>query len=309
MAVDYGLHAILTQRLLVRGHRGDRRRHPRRASRPIKTMMTYGVMSDDGQRWGMMSEVAEHGGMSVVHAEDDAIANWLTGKYLREGKTPRRLHLRDARARWSRRRRSGARCSWRSASGSPLYVLHMAAGSGVEALAEARARGPAVLRRDADRLPQLHPGRHLGRRRRSSVNGTTYNAARPALQQLPDAEVRRRTARPAGTAIADDRLQVVGTDHCARQPQGPLRDRWARRSTTCRRARPRSSSGFRSSIDHGVQRGRSASTRWVELISTNPAKIMGMWPQKGADRGRQRRRHRRLRSEQAAGPCAGRTFT
>ena len=34
-----------------------------------------------------MNEVAKHGGMSVVHAEDDAIARWLTAQYIREGKT------------------------------------------------------------------------------------------------------------------------------------------------------------------------------------------------------------------------------
>ena len=86
MAVDYGLHAILTKDFSfdVVEEIGDAIRD---GIPTIKTMMTYGYMSDDGQRWGVMSEVAEHGGMSVVHAEDDAIANWLTGKYIREGKT------------------------------------------------------------------------------------------------------------------------------------------------------------------------------------------------------------------------------
>ena len=53
----------------------------------IKTFMTYGWMVDDGYRFGVMNAVAENGGMSVVHGEDDAIATWLTKKYVREGKT------------------------------------------------------------------------------------------------------------------------------------------------------------------------------------------------------------------------------
>jgi len=44
-------------------------------------------MTDDGHRWGLINKVAEAGGMSVIHAEDDAIAVWNTKRYLREGKT------------------------------------------------------------------------------------------------------------------------------------------------------------------------------------------------------------------------------
>lgn len=33
--------------------------------------------------------------------------------------------------------------------------------------------------------------------------------------------------------------------------------------------------------DRGVNAGKISVNRWVELISTNPAKMMGMWPQKG----------------------------
>ena len=55
----------------------------------------------------------------------------------------------------------------------------------------------------------------------------------------------------------------------------------------------------------GVQEGRISLNRFVELISTNPAKIMGLYPRKGAHRGRQRRGHRRHRPDAHAGRCAG----
>ena len=86
MAVDYGLHAMLTKNpsFEVIEEIGD---VIRGGIPTIKTLTTYLWMMDDGHRYGVMSEVAEHGGLSIVHAEDDAIANWLTAKYLREGKT------------------------------------------------------------------------------------------------------------------------------------------------------------------------------------------------------------------------------
>jgi hypothetical protein len=40
----------------------------------IKTLTTYGWMSDDGHRCGVMTELAKHGGLSIIHAEDDALA-------------------------------------------------------------------------------------------------------------------------------------------------------------------------------------------------------------------------------------------
>lgn len=85
MAVDYGLHAILTGdvpfevideigTVIADG------------IPTIKTFMTYGLQVDDGHRLGVMQEVARHGGMSVVHAEDDSVANWPTKRHLRDGK-------------------------------------------------------------------------------------------------------------------------------------------------------------------------------------------------------------------------------
>ena len=103
-------------------------------------MMTYGWMSDDGRRYGLMCEVAEHGGMSVVHAEDDAIANWLTGKYIREGKT-HGAYICEVRGPLVEEAATRRAMFLAERAGSPLYVLHMAAGSGIEALAEGRARG------------------------------------------------------------------------------------------------------------------------------------------------------------------------
>ena len=85
MAVDYGLHVIMTKGFSFQDVEEIGDVIPT-ACRPIKTMMTYGYISDDGQRWGLMNEVARQGGMSVVHAEDDAIANWQTAQYIREGK-------------------------------------------------------------------------------------------------------------------------------------------------------------------------------------------------------------------------------
>src|SRR4051812_27461787 len=86
MALDWGLHVILTKDFSFEDIEqiGD---VVASGVPTIKTMMTYGWMSDDGRRYDLMCEVGKHRGMSVVHAEDDDIAKWLAAKYVREGKT------------------------------------------------------------------------------------------------------------------------------------------------------------------------------------------------------------------------------
>jgi len=276
MAIDYSFHAILTK-----GFSYDVVEEIGQAIREgvptHKVMMTYGYMSDDGQMWGMMNEVAEHGGMSVVHAEDDAIARWLTGKYIREGKT-HGAYICEVRGPIVEEAAIRRAMFLAERSGSPLYVLHMAAGSGVEALAEGRAKGlpfygetlSAYLSFTQEEIWDDSP---------IEVNGTTYDARGRLYNNYPTPKF-PPDRDTCWDALADGRLQVVATDHALVS----LKDRFETMSTTIDNMQAgQAAVELRIPLlyDQGVNRGRFSVNRWVELISTNPAKIMGMWPRKG----------------------------
>src|SRR5690606_23207876 len=86
MAVDYGLHALLVgnapfEVLVEIGAV---------ISEGIPTIKTSSACppwtSDDGHRLGVMLEVEKYGGIHILHAEDQSIIDWLTEKYMREGK-------------------------------------------------------------------------------------------------------------------------------------------------------------------------------------------------------------------------------
>jgi dihydropyrimidinase len=276
MAVDFGLHAILTKGFGfdVIEEIGDAIRG---GVPTIKTMMTYGWLSDDGQRWGVLSEVARHGGMSVVHAEDDAIANWLSAKYQREGKT-HGAYICEVRGPLVEEAAIRRAMLLAERAGSPLYVLHMAAGSGVEALAEGRARGlpfygetiSAYLSFTQDDLWDETP---------ITVNGKTYNARGLLYNNFPTPKF-GPDRETCWQALADGRLQVVSTDHALVS----LKDRFEVMSTTVDNMQAgQAAVELRVPLlyHQGVNGGRISAGRWVELISTNPAKIMGLWPRKG----------------------------
>jgi dihydropyrimidinase len=80
-------------------------------------------------------------------------------------------------------------------------------------------------------------------------------------------------------AITDDRIQVVGTDHCSTT----LQDRMEKMGTTMDSMQAgQSAAELRVPLLYstGVATGRFSPSRWVELIATNPARLMGL-PNKG----------------------------
>jgi dihydropyrimidinase len=139
MAPDWGLHVVLAGEVPfeVIDEIGDLVRD---GIATIKTMTTYGWMCDDGHRYGVMCAVAEAGGLSVIHAEDDSIARWLTKKYVREGKT-HGAYISETRPALVEEAAIRRAILLAERSGSGLYVLHVAAGTGACAIAEARSRG------------------------------------------------------------------------------------------------------------------------------------------------------------------------
>jgi dihydropyrimidinase len=265
MAVDYGLHAILAGEIPfeVMEEIGD---VIRGGTPTIKTLMTYSWAVDDGHRFGVMTEVAEHGGLSIVHAEDDALANWLTKKYLREGKThggyvgetrgPLVEELAIRRAMLIAER-----------TGSPLYVFHMAAGLGVDALAEARAKGLPFYGESLLVYLTWTSEKLFDDANRGLLWGNF-----PTIKTQADQDV-------LWEAIADDRLQVVSSDHYGLKAA----TRYEHMGTTVDTPQ-----GGQNAVEmrlpvmfHLAQEGRISLNRFVELVSTNPAKIMGLYPRKG----------------------------
>src|SRR5262249_15542461 len=136
MAVDYSFHALLSANpsFEVLDEIGD---VIRSGIPTIKVLTTYGWMSDDGHIWGVFNEVAEHGGLAIVHAEDDAIAAWLTKKYLREGKT-HGAYIAETRGPLVEEAAVRRMALLAERAGAPLYVFHVAAGSAAAAIGEGR---------------------------------------------------------------------------------------------------------------------------------------------------------------------------
>ena len=277
IAVDYGLHVIMTKGFSYDDVEeiGDVIAN---GVPTVKTMMTYGYISDDGQRWGLMNAVAKAGGMSVVHAEDDAIANWQTAQYIREGKV-HGAYICETRGPIVEEAAVRRAMFLAERAGSPLYVLHMAAGSAVEALAEGRARGlpfygetlSTYLSFTQDDMWDDGP---------VEAGGKVYQGRGLLINNYPTPKF-PADRETCWNALADGRLAAVGTDHALIS----IKDRFETMGTRLDQFVQAGQAVIELRVpllySLGVNAGRLSVNRWVELSSANPAKIMGLYPQKG----------------------------
>jgi dihydropyrimidinase len=267
MAVDYAFHALLTENptFEVLEEIGD---VIRSGIPTIKVMTTYGWISDDGHIWGIFNEVAANGGLAISHAEDDAIANWLTARHLREGKT-HGAYIADTRPSIVEEAAVRRMILLAERSGAPLYVFHVAAGMAAAAIGEARGRGVPIYGETIAAYLSFTQDKLWD----DESRGLLWNNY-PVIKTQADQDA-------LWAAVTDDTLQVVSSDHFCTTAS----DRYDLMGVTVDSLQAgQTAVEMRLPVVYsmGVAEGRISLERFVELVSTNPARIMGLYPRKGA---------------------------
>jgi dihydropyrimidinase len=266
-AIDYGFHMIVTE--LTDAVEGEMDALVREGVTSFKLFMAYpGVfMLDDGSIFRALLRTRENGGTICMHAENGGVIDVLVKKALAEGKTAPKYHAltRPARAEAEATHRAIALAEM---AGVPIYIVHLSAAEALEMVTQARDRGlPAY----AETCPQYlflsydnyeEPG----------FDGAKYVMSPP----LRPKETQDRLWR----GLASNDLQAVSTDHCpfCMKEQKELgRDDFSKIPNGAPGIETRMSLVF----DGGVRAGKIGLNRFVELTSTSPAKIFGLFPRKG----------------------------
>jgi len=223
-----------------------------------------GRMVHFGDIWEIFRVLAANGGLGVIHAEDNDIVMHMYGKLIREGRTGFE-NLAEVHNTLSED--ISFRRVIRLAQQTPgvaLYMMHVSAASGVSAIAEARQKGVPIYGET------LHQYMLYNSDDYKKKNGQIYHTY-PSLKSPTD-----QAALWQGTI--DGSINCVATDEIcctlAQKIQGIRID-----DTTGGNAgvEPRVSLMFTEMVS---RRGYSLN-RFVELISTNAARIMGLYPKKG----------------------------
>ncbi len=265
-AIDYGFHMIMREYNDALGaEMGDM---VREGVTSFKLFMAYpGVfMMDDAGIFQAMQKSGEHGATICMHAENGGVIDVLVKQALAKGHTAPKYHAltRPARAEAEATHRAIAMAE---IADVPVYIVHLSAAEALEKVTEARDRGiPAY----AETCPQYlflsydnyeEPG----------FSGAKYVMSPPLRAKEKQDELWR------GLAFND--LQLVATDHC------PFCMKEKQLGQDDFSKIPNGAPGLETRValmyDGGVRTGRISLNRWVELMSTAPAKIFGMFPKKG----------------------------
>ena len=265
-AADYAFHLILTD--LPDEYLSSLSGLVAEGVTSFKLFMAYpnSWMLDDGVIFRAMRRSAEIGGFIMLHCENGFAIDTLVEEALAANQTDPIHHAltRPPLAEEEATRRGIALAEM---AGVPVYVVHMSAERAVLATGEARSRGvrayaetcPQYLVLTDEKLKQPH------------FHGANYVCS-PPLRTEDHQEALWR-------GLQDGSLQTVGTDHAPfffeqRQPG---------RSDFTKIPNGLPGIEWRLSLlyHHGVRANRISLSRFVELTSTNAAKLFGLYPRKG----------------------------
>jgi dihydropyrimidinase len=224
-----------------------------------------GRMIDFGDIWEAFQVLAKEGGLGVIHAEDNDIVMHMYAKLIREGRVGFE-HLAEVHNQLSEDLsfRRVLRLA-ESVPGTALYMMHVSAGTGVAAIADARRKGLPIYGET------LHQYLNHTTEDYKRPNGQIYHTY-PSLKSEAD-----RQALWGGTA--DGTIHCIATDElCCTLKDKTLGSRIDDVTGGNSGVEPRLAVMYTEMV---ARRGYSL-PHYVGLVSSNAAKIMGLYPGKGA---------------------------
>jgi dihydropyrimidinase len=265
--VDYGFHMIMSD---VNGA----------TLAEMDTLVAEGVpdfklftaypgvfFSDDGAIFRAMQQTAKNGGLIMMHAENgpaidvvaadlvaagtiDPIGHGLARYPIFEGEATNRV-IRLAEA-----------------AGVPVYIVHLSARDALDQVRAARDRGAMAF---AETCPQylFLSIDDLG----NGFEGAKFVCSPPMRSKDHQPEL--------WAGLRTDALQVVSTDHCPFDFHGQ-KDLGRGDFRKIPNGLPGVEDRLDLMHDGGVVGGRLTRERWVEICSTAPARMFGLYPRKGA---------------------------
>jgi dihydropyrimidinase len=235
----------------------------------FKLFMAYpGVfMLDDATIFRAMRQAAKHNGLICMHAENGGAIDVIVQQALAEGKRAPKYHALT-RPTTAEAEATSRAIALAEMAGAPVYIVHLSCNEALEKVREARDRGlPAY----AETCPQ-YLYLSLENMDAPGFEGAKYVFTPPLREKWHQEKLWQ--------GLAKDTLQVVSTDHCPfcfKEQKEMGKDDFTKI--------PNGGPGIEHRLSliytGGVHGKRFSANRFVELVSTAPAKLFGLYPRKG----------------------------
>jgi len=233
----------------------------------FKTFMAYkgALMVDDRQMIGLMQEVKKHGGLINVHATNGDMIDYLIAKNKSEGKMAPLYHylsqpeITEAEA-------SGRFADMASYTGCPGYIVHLTCEGALNAVRNATRRNQKLFVETCIQYLILDASLY-----ENNFEGAKWVMS-PPLREKKDQET-------LWAGLNQGLVQVVATDHCPFMWEQKLmgKDDFSKIPN----GHPAIENRMELLFSEGVNKGKITLNKYVEVTSTNAAKIFGMFPKKG----------------------------
>ena len=264
---DYAFHCIVTD--ISGGQLLEMNDLVREGVTSFKLFMAYpGVfMLDDGSIFKALQRTSQNGGLVCMHAENGSAIDVIVQQALAEGKRAPKYHALT-RPTTAEAEATARAIALAEMAGAPIYIVHLSCNDALEKVREARDRGLPVY---AETCPQYlylsienfdAPG----------FEGAKYVFTPPLREKWHQEKL--------WNGLKRDHLQVVSTDHCPfcfKEQKELGKDDF----TKIPNGGPGVEHRMSLIYSGGVAGGRFSVNRFVELVSTTPAKLFGLYPRKG----------------------------
>ncbi|TFH01854.1 MAG: dihydropyrimidinase [Calditrichales bacterium] len=267
--IDYGFHMIITdadrvstEEIIDMMDRGIT---------SFKLFMAYPntLMLDNAAIYHLMQKIQRLGGIVSVHAENGEVIDALVRAAVKAGKTAPVYHALTRPAILEGEAVNRA-IVLAQLTGVKLYIVHLSTWQGLQRVCEARDNGLPVFAETCPQYLLLSVEDMIGA---NGFDGAKYVCTPPLREE--------EHQKKLWQGIADRYIQTIGTDHCPFNLRGQ-KDLGKDVFTRIPNGVPGIENRLQLMYEAGVKKGRISLNRWVEICATAPARIFGMYPQKGA---------------------------
>jgi dihydropyrimidinase len=279
-AIDYSFHMNLTK--MDDAIAAEIPSLPGKGITTLKTFTAYNnrLRLSDGDIFRALRIARDHGMLVMLHAENGDVIETLVAEALAAGHTAPEWHART-RPAWGAVEASLRACSLAAQAEAALYIVHMNVAGEVDMLSYARQHGVKVM---GETCPQYLFFTEDDYRR---PDGAKWVCSPPMRSTADNARLWK--------GVADGTIQTIGTDHCpfffdGTQPiiyEGqpvaiPGKELGRDDFTKIPNGLPGVGDRLPVLWTTAVGSGKLTPQQFVSLTSTNPAKIFGLYPRKGA---------------------------
>jgi dihydropyrimidinase len=266
--IDYTFHICVTR---WEEHRDQIQGMVERGFPTFKEFMIYeseGWQSDDRAMFDTLEKMRQYGAMLLVHAESSRVLDELIARHHKPElmeKYGAQLHA-ITRPNFIEYEAIQRAVQWCEVTGGPLYIVHMSTGEGADIIKAAQARGVPVIAETCAQYLVLDDSVF------EREDGHLF-ACCPQLKKPADIE-------RLWKGLQDGEVSVISTDTCTftREQKAMWNGDW----TKIPMGMPGLETLLPVSYTAGVLGERLPIEDLCLKLSTNPAKIMGLFPRKGA---------------------------